>query len=203
MNTLQFQTEEKSKYILKTQETNFIPEREKDKLYTTLRIVVWIIIGIIVVGSFVFGSNLFYELSWTARVILVTLAIGVLFKGKKTIPTPSDLEIRFYNNYLIMYGNKRYYNPKTTRVEYDKFLYKDIRECDYDWRTKRLTIHGVVEGKWFDYSKDGSVSPEPTYHKTTNSLSFFYVYGEDFEEIISALENYTGKKVQIRNKPEE
>ncbi len=191
------------KKTLKTFEKVDIPISNSG-VHTFIRTATWIIVGVRVVGSLIFQSNLFNELSWTAKMILIALAIGISFWRPKTNPTPSEIELWFYDDYFIVYRNKRYYNRKVTDREFNKFYYGDVSGMDYDCRTHRFNIHGKIDATFFKYDKDGNLSNTPYYHKIIDgSICYFYVINNDEETIISNMEQYVGQKVSYRNKLEE
>ena len=69
-------------YVIKTYEAVLVPtEDNKGKVW--LRNCVWVIIGIIIIGSFVLDINIFEEISWSVRIFLIILAIGFGFYGEK------------------------------------------------------------------------------------------------------------------------
>lgn len=190
------------KYIIKTHETVSMPTGNNQP-FAALRIVVWVIIAVIILGSFVFGDNLFSELSWTARMILIALAIGISFWGPKSEPVASPLEIRFYNDYLVVFREKRYYSRKVSRKEYNKFFYSDISKIEYDYRIKRLDFIGKIDAMWFNYNKDGSVPQNPSYHRIVDGgICYFYVNGNDADTILKCLEEYTAKQPIVQHKTE-
>lgn len=189
-------------YVIKTHETVSIPTGNNQP-FAALRIVVWVIIAIIILGSFVFGDNLFSELSWTARMILIALAIGISFWGPKSEPVASPLEIRFYSDYLVVFREKRYYSRKVSRKEYNKFFYSDISKIEYDYRIKRLDFIGKIDAMWFNYNKDGSVPQNPSYHRIVDGgICYFYVNGNDADTILKCLEEYTAKQPIVQHKTE-
>ena len=191
-----------AKYVIKTHETVSMPTGSNQP-FATLRIVVWVIIAVIILGSFVFGDNLLSELSWTARMILIALAIGIGFWGPKSEPTASPLEIRFYNDYLVVFREKRYYSRKVSRKEYNKFFYSDISKIEYDYRIKRLDFIGKIDAMWFNYNKDGSVLQNPSYHRIVDGgICYFYINGNDADTILKGLEKYTAKQPIIQHKME-
>lgn len=150
-------------YILKTNEAVLMPTKQSEK-FKFVRIGVLIVIGVIVCSSLIFQDNLFSELSWTARCLLIALAIGVMFTNKKE-DVPSPIELQFYDDYLILYRLKKYYNKKVSRLEFNKMFYKDITKCVYRKDLQRLHIYGTVSAKWFNYNKDGSIPKQPTYNR--------------------------------------
>lgn len=182
-------------YVLKANEGILVPKNRTSK--HPLKVFVLIIVGIIIVGSIIFKDNLFSELSVTAKILLVSIVIGICFLGEGSERVPSPFEIWFYDDYLIVYREKHYYNRKVTRKEFDKFLYKDIRKCQYRTITKKINIYGIVEGIWYDYNKDGSLPDKPTYHKTTDSICQFYTTEEPEIDFVQEIEKHCPIKVVI------
>lgn len=68
---------EQPNYVLKF---NRVTQKEIENEMSKLKKPVVFIIIAIILGSIIFGENLFVELSWTARMILIGLAIGVYFQ---------------------------------------------------------------------------------------------------------------------------
>ena len=73
------ESQEQPKYVLKFNET--VRKTVKDNNYK-IKIAVVIIVAVIILGSIIFQDNLFSELSWTTRIILISLVFGVMFTGK-------------------------------------------------------------------------------------------------------------------------
>lgn len=185
---------ENPNYALKFNET--VRKTVKDTNYK-IKMVVIIIVGIIILGSIIFQDNLFSELSWTARILLISLALGVMFTGK-TEKIKSPIEIKFYNDYLIVYREKRYYSDRLSRKEYNKFLYTDITKCDYNNNTKRFDIIGKVEAIWYDYNKDGTIPNNPTYNRIVDGgICYFYTDLEQELDIVKEFEEHSQIKVTI------
>src|SRR5690554_485231 len=137
------------KYVIKTHETVSMPTGNNQP-FATLRIVVWVIIAVIILGSFVCGDNLLSELSWSGRMILIALAIGISYFLPKSDTVSSTIEIRFYSNYLVVFRDKRYYSRKLSRKEYNKFFYSHIPKIQYDYRIKRLDFIRKIDAMWFN-----------------------------------------------------
>lgn len=182
------------KYVLKFNET--VRKIVKDTNYK-IKMAVLIIIGIIIIGSLIFQDNLFTELGWTSRIILISLFIGTLFTGK-TEKIKSPIEIRFYDDHLIVYREKRFYSNKVSRMEFNKFYYKDITKCDFSKNTKRLNIVGKIEAIWYDYNKDNSVPSNPTYHRNVDGgICYFYTDLEENLDIVKEIEEHSTIKVKV------
>lgn len=189
-------------YVLKAHEVDKIPEGGTNQPFTTIKIIIWIIIVLILFFSLIFKDNFFDSMSWTTRSILIMLAIGSLFMHKKQIVTPLVIEIQFYKEYLIVFRNKVFYSSKIKRREFYKFYYRDIKSINFDVITKRMNIEGLVEDIWYNYNSDGTLPIVPTYHMTVDSLCYFYILDNDVQMVLSIIENYSGFKIQLRNKKE-
>jgi hypothetical protein len=182
-------------HVLRAQEGMLAPKNDNPML-GAVKIAVWVIAAVIIVGSFIFKDNLFGNLAWTTRITFIVIVIVVCFiGGNKRIP--SQFEVRFYNDYLVVYREKQYYNKKLSSMEYFKFFYKDIKNCDYDKTTQRMNIQGVLEATWYNYNTDGSLPANPTKQKTADSICYFYLIGKDPDSFISEFETHSPIKVNI------
>lgn len=184
-------------YVLRAEEAVLVPKKDTEIL-VKLKPAVWIVIGIIIILSFIFGDNIYKELSWTARGLLVALAMGIFFVNSDE-RVPSPFEIWFYGDYLVIYREKHYYSRKVTRKEYDKFYYKDIKQCQFRTVTQRINFYGIVEGIWYNYRKDGTLPLEPTYHKTTDSIRYFYTMYAKNIDFVREIEAHSPVRVEIQN----
>ena len=185
-------------YVLKANEGVLMPKNDNPAL-GFIKKAVWIVVGIIVIGSLIFQDNLFGKITWSTRILLIALAIGSLFLGGGSVRVPSPFEIWFYDDYLVIYREKFYMDRKTSRKMYDKFNYKEIHKCQYRTVCNKINFYGIVEGIWYDYKKDGSLSESPTYHKTTDSISTFYTTELPKIDFVSEIENHSPIKVIIEN----
>lgn len=184
----------KPNYILKFNES--VSKTIKDRNYKIKKAVL-IIIAIIIVGSLIFQENLFSELGWSSRIILISLFIGTLFTVKKE-KIASPIEIRFYNDYLVVYREKRWYSDKVSRMEFNKFYYKDITKCDFSKNTKRFNIVGKINATWYDYNKDNGVPDNPTYHRNVDGgICYFYTDLETNLDIVKEIEEHSTIKVEV------
>lgn len=77
---------EKPNYVLRANEVVYVPKYE---LLVPQKKVVWIITGPNILGFFIFQDNLFSELNWPLRTMLIELAILVSYAGgNKMVPSP-------------------------------------------------------------------------------------------------------------------
>ena len=176
------------KYILKANERVLIPKNNSFALYIVKK-ALWIIIAVLVIASLALRVNLFSEMSLGIKCLFVGLVILVIYKGGNK-PQPSPFEMRFYEDYLVIYREKHYYDRKTSKMEYNKMYYTDIRDCDFNKKIERVTLHGVVEGTWYNYKKDGTLPQEPNYHKTTDSQCYFYTTFAQNIDIVAEIEQH-------------
>ena len=184
-------------YVLKTNESAWAPTQNAKQVVFAKK-AVRIILVVLLLGSFVFGDNLFGELSLMPKVLLIAIFLGTWFaKAKEKVAKP--FEIRFYEDYLVLYREKRYYSTKVSRQEFDKFMYKDIEKIVYRTDTHRINIYGMVEGIWYEYKRDGSLPEKPSYHKTTDSLAYFYTNEAPDVDFVEVFEKYTPVKVTIQD----
>lgn len=109
---------EKPNYVLRANEVVYVPKYE---LLVPQKKVVWIITGPNILGFFIFQDNLFSELNWPLRTMLIELAILVSYAGGNKM-APSPFEIWFYDNFVIVYREKNYYSKKVSKKEYYKFF---------------------------------------------------------------------------------
>ena len=79
-------------------------------------------------GLLLIGSIFFFKFSWFDNVFFILFVICLNFIGNKRHKVPSPLEIRFYDDYLVLYKEKHYYDPKTSNMEFYKIYYKDIKK---------------------------------------------------------------------------
>lgn len=186
---------EKPNYVLKANEGVTVPLNDNPTL-GILKIATWIIVVTIILGSIIFRDNLFGKFSWVVRILLIVLAIRVSFLGgHKRIQSP--FEIQFYNDYLIIYREKRYRSKNTTTKERDKFFYKDIKKCQYRKVTKQINILGIEEGIRYKYNKDGTLPSEPIFHKTVEHLCYFYTTEAPEVDFVAEIEKHSPIKVII------
>ena len=190
---------DKPNYVLKTNEAVLMP-KEQSNSYIFIKKGVLIIVAILILGSLIFQENLFFELSWTARVILIVLAVVFLFFGEKKIDVPSPIELQFYDEYLILYRPKRYYSKKVTRMEFNKMLYTDITRCIYKANSQRLHIYGNVAATWYNYDANGVVPSTPTYNRmVTDTLCYMSTRCAPDVDFKSEIESHSPIQVLVEN----
>lgn len=190
---------EKPNYVLKTNEAVLFP-KEQSKGFVVLKTGVAVVILVIIVGSLLFQENLFAQLSWTPRVLLITLVIGVLTMNGRKEYGPSPMELQFFDEYLILYLPKRYYNKRVTRMEINKMKYSEISKCVYKAESQRIHLYGDGISTWYNYKKDGTIPQTPTkVNEYKDGLIYFgtrLAVDVDFKQEIEA---YSPIKVIVEN----
>lgn len=187
-------------YVLKINEAVLVP-KDTNKGILIIKIAVWIIVGMIVLGSLILQDNLLVEITWTTRMLLIAVAIGMMFVGVKKENVPSPIELQFYDDHLVVFRPKRYYSKNVIRMEINKMMYTDIKKCVYKAQSKRVHIYGNILAKWYNYDSNGNVSQTPTYDRfVTDALCYFSTrcaVGVDFKQII---ETYSPVKVTVEDR---
>lgn len=185
-------------YVLKFNETD--SRKVKDRNYYIKKTVV-IIIAIIVIFSIIFGENLFLELSWTARILLIAIALGILFTGKKE-DVPSPAELRFYDDYLLLFLERKYYSERSIKQEYLKMKYSDITKIKYlpNTSNKRFQIYGNGHSLHYDLKKDGNISKKASRDKMfEKGMIYFSTNLNQNIDFIKEIEEHSPLKVEIDN----
>lgn len=195
MNSEQTITTEHPYYILRTNEKVMIPKNDSKLLYY-LRKSIIVICVIIIIWSIFAQKFILFDLN-SASVISLIIGVIAVFSLSEKKEQAAPLELQFYKDYLIVYKRKHYYDTKLSRMEFDKFYYKDITKCQYKAISKRILIFGKVEGTWYNYKNDGTVSLQPSYHKTTESMSSFYTDIAPEIDFVKEIESHSPIKVII------
>lgn len=174
-------------YVLKTHSSVLKPVKER-KAVTITRNCLWVVLGILTVGSLVLRVNLYMELNIVAKVLLGVLIIRYLYRGKEYKPIP--MELQFYDDYLIVYFPERWYSNRYTRKEINKLKYKDITRCVIKTEDERVHIYGSGESIWYKFRKDGTVPEEPDkVRKYEGGLVYFgtqFLNGINIKEVIES-----------------
>ena len=188
-----------SNYAIKTYEAVLMPT-EDNKGKRLLKNCVWVIIGIIFIGSFVLDINVFEKLSWSARILLIILAIGFGFYGEEKEYMPSPMELHFYDDYLVFYLPKRYYSRKVTRKQINTMKYSEISKCVLKNKSNRIQIYGNGNSVWYNYKKDGSIPSKPTEERRfTEGMIYFNIQFASDIDFKEEIESHSPLKVIVEN----
>lgn len=129
--------------------------------------------GIFLLLVLMFGFEIIKELSLPSLALLIySVAVLVSQSGRELAQTPCELQ--FYNDSIIQFCPRRYYNKKKIRQEYYKFYYRDIKRCVYHTGSRTITLAGMVDAVFYSYDKNGNLSGAPSQRITADSTSSFY-----------------------------
>lgn len=187
---------EKPNYVLRATEAIWT-DKHDSKVLRNVRTTTYIIIVVIIVATVLFQENIFMELSWRTKMLLVGLGITTI-TTRGTIRRPSEFELQFYQDYLVVYREKFFYNRDFARKKIEKIYYKDVKKIQYRQKTQRINLFGINEGIYWDYKKDGTLSEEPSYNKTMDGVIYFYTALSDVD-FIKEIEAHSPLRVEIRN----
>lgn len=141
-------------YVLKIDEAVLMPVKDS----TVKRILKVSVCGIViamVLGSLLFMENLFLELSDFSKGTFIALVVYALYTKREE--TKSPMELQFFDDYLVLYLPKRYYDRRTTRMVSSKMKYEDITKCVYYSKLQRVHVYGAGVSEWCDYDKTGNL----------------------------------------------
>lgn len=181
-------------YIIKTQENMRMP---KDDKANAIRKAVLIIITVLIIGSLIFGTNLFGELSRMAQVLLIIVFVRTLFTGGNEL-VPFPIELRFYDDRLEIYRDFVYYGKNKNRREMYIFQYSDIQQCVFNKASSHMMIKGEVYVEWFNYRKTGEASSNPTVAKKDLGLCHFYTNADSSIDVVREIQEHSPIKITIK-----
>ena len=186
-------------YVLSVNETAFVAKTNTSPLEKMKPIIIGIII-VLIAGSFVFEENLFSELSLISKVILLGLLITVL-RIKTTEKQPSQLDIYFYDDKMVMYRKCIYRTKKVSRKEYYTIKYDDITKSEIRPIVDKVSFYCTYDGLFYNYNSDGTVNTVPSYNKRVkNGICFFYYDFDKNRDFAKEIEEHSPLKVIIEDK---
>lgn len=189
----------KPNYVLQTNEAVLMPVG-KNGSANVIKVCVWVIVAIIVIGSIIFQDNLFSELSWPVRIMLIVIAIAFGFYGEKKEYFPSPMELQFFDDYLVLYLPKRYYSNRVTRKQINTMKYADVTKCVFKSKSNRIHIYGNGTSVWYNYKKDGTVPEKPTESRTfTQGLIYFNTSMAPEVDFVGEIERNSPLRVIVEN----
>lgn len=180
-------------YILKFNDGVLIPKHEsiaQDIIKLLLKICAVIFILLILV----FGFEVIKEIPSLTWICLLSAA-GYLVKQGGCERKPVPCELWFYDDYMVQYYERMYYDKRNIQKEYHKFYYADISKCLYRTVVHKIDIFGQLESEFYKYKKDGTVEKEPYRHYKGESISVFYTVLEPDIDFVKEIETHSPIKV--------
>ena len=133
--------------------------------------------------------------------MVIAIALGVLFTGKKEDVT-SPAELRFYDDYLLLFIERKYYSERNIKQEYLKMKYSDITKVKYlpNTSNKRFQICGNGHSLQYAVKKDGSIAKQPSKDKIfEDGMIYFSTNLNQNIDFIEEIEKHSPLKVEIDN----
>lgn len=188
---------EKPSYVLKFNE-KFIRPKNESVTKDIIKGIVTLAIAVLLVLWIVLGREFRNEIPVSVWAGLFLMIVYLVTQGGHE-DYPSPCELWFYDDYIVQYCEKRYYDKRQVRKEYYKFYYKDIHHCYYRTVSQKIAIYGMVEMTFYKYDKNGNVAEVPSLHKTIDSISTFYTVFEPSIDFVKEIEVHSPMKVEIQS----
>ena len=186
---------ESPKYIIKAQSKERIP-KEISKFDMFIRKSIITIIILIIVLSLIFGKNFLFDLSWTAKIIVIVVAIIFIPKGGKVFQ-PFPMEIRFYDEYCEFYFSKIYYNKKLQCEEIQTMKYDNLR-LKYVEKYARLEIRGDGNRVTYNYDKNMNLPTKPSSNRDfKNGCFLVHIQVSEEIDIVKEIEEHSPIRVIV------
>lgn len=187
------------KYVLKTNEAVLVPIRPPRIPPIVRKIVLGIWVAILVF-SLVFGENLLSEMNGIRVALLIALSLCAFLDNPKKEYVPSEMELQFHKDKLVLYRPKRYYDERVTRREFCEMKYADITSCVFEIRSGRIHIYGDGVTTWYNMKKDGTFPDKPTKVKHfKEGLLFFSTKCAQDVDFADEIESHSPLHVSIEN----
>lgn len=163
------------------------------------KVALLILIAIPLLFQLVFGESLMANLSTSAKFmyygLLISLAGKIFFHGDRSDRIPSALRIEFYEDYIVLYREKRAYSTWDVRRECAVITYDDNFKIQYSEKNYKVTVHGTTTLTQQWYRKDGTLKERVRKIGPTQLFWYFYTYLDD-RDILGLLEKYTPATVE-------
>lgn len=186
-------------YIVSVNETALKPVNDSS-IKRVIRKASWITLALILITSIILRHNFITSFSVSTKILLALIIMNLFTMRVKKEGVPSPMEIQFFDEYLIIYRPKRYYNEKKTRMEINKIMYNSITRCLYKKKSKRIHIYGDVIAKWYDFDKYGNVAQTPSYDRVVKETFVYFVTTfMDVAKVIKEIEEHSPLKFEIEN----
>lgn len=161
-----------------------------------VKIAVWILLGAIVLLSLLTGENVFRDLAWPVKLAVIVLTLWAIgFNTDELAPTP--MELRFYDDRLVVCHDRRVYSPRKARREIRTIYYQDVKECQYRPKRARINIIGRFEDTWYQFPPDGSPPAQASHQKTVDGAITFHTYFSSEIDFATEIETHSPLKVTV------
>lgn len=186
---------ESPNYVLYAHNAEFVPKENYQALKIAKKII-WGYIAVVAIFSLLFQENMFSLFPLYIQGMIVIAAIWTLITRTEE-RKPNPFEIRFYDEYLVLYTKKKRYDDKTTRMDIFKIYYKDVTECVYKKKYERIDVYGLKDFIYYNYNKDGTIPEQPNYHRMIEAVVSFYTMYDKNIDFVAEIEQHSLIKVTI------
>ena len=164
---------EEPNYVLKMKTA--WPVSKQERWFKFVKYTVIALVVLMIVSAIFLDFNLFGEMSLISKILFIGLIIFVIFhRADDFIPAP--VEIRFYNDHLVVDFVKHFYNEKDIRREVNTFYYDESTKVTNQIDGKRLFILGNLKREDYRYLPDGSLEETPFKTKEANGGAIYISY---------------------------
>lgn len=145
-----------------------------------------------------FSGAIFSEITAIAMVIVLGISL-LLVRGTKRVPIPAEL--RFYNDYLVLFIQRKQYDKKDIKQEYYEIRYRDVTEVLYFLNTPNeiIRIYGNVNYTYFNFNPDGSLPAQPTEVNSYQGGTITFSTTFNTIDFIAEIERHSPLQVKITN----
>lgn len=178
-------------YVLKSMENMREP---KDQRVTTAKNISLTIIAVALLGSLIFKIDVFGLPSSSGRMMLVVLFVIIVFHQTMHF-VPYPIELRFYDDRIIIIRDHIYYSKKLTRKEVYVFQYADMERCNFNKSANRMEFRGLSYIEWYPYDRAGGPSQIPSTTKTCKNFFYFYTHADPNVDFVREIEEHSPIKI--------
>ena len=180
-------------YILKlTEDIDVYKNSASRKMKTA----VFAVLMVLIAASFMLGDNLFSELPFMAKVLLIGLVVGVLFSGKKET-RQFPVELHFFDDRIEIHRLEVHYSNGDIKREFYVFRYENMPVCIYSNNTRFTKIKGMAHGEWYKFKKDGTLEEKPARVRDMEGICYFRVSKTCNVNLPDVLKLHTPIQVEI------
>ena len=138
------------------------------------------------------------ELAFGTRLLLIIMSVIILGTAYATEKTSSPFEIRFYEDYMIVYREKYYYDRNLSRKE--QFFYKDIERIQYKKIQKDTIFMAWLNGNIGIIERMEHFQKDQTDIKRLRACAVFTLQSQQMWIIKNGLNFILHGKLQLWNK---
>lgn len=199
--------QDSKKYIDK-EEYYSIKEKEmivrncpKQPLSTYFKYAVWGLLAFLVISSILislfFHDNFIFNFDIKFYLMVLVSFISSLFIKKKKMPVESDMELRLYDDKLVLYRPKIKYSKRMIRREINTVYFTDLERIVYKKDNNRCYIYGNVIFEWNRFNNDIMQDIPYRNKKINKTLLFFNTHYINMDNFIKKVSENSRIRIEI------